>query len=159
MRKRRSKAGVYALVLRVSTNSPIEIGRLGKTEFPEGIYVYVGSAMNSLQGRISRHLRHAKRKHWHIDYLLDGIIAKPLGVAWKPTSRRIECSVSRRISSSASMSVEDFGCSDCDCASHLHYFPLFHHAVRVLSQLGFQFSRRPYGLAATLRGLRKTGPT
>ena len=150
--------GVYALFLRVPTKRTIRIGELGTREFASGVYVYVGSARNSLAGRVSRHLRRAKKMHWHIDYLLDGVIVRPLGVAWKPTTLRIECSVSRSVSSSASASVEGFGCSDCDCASHLHYFPLFHRAVKVLSQLGFPFCRRPDGLVGTLRGLGKTGP-
>jgi len=147
--------GVYALFLRVPTKRTIRIGELGTREFASGVYVYVGSARNSLAGRVSRHLRRTKKKHWHIDYLLDWVIARPSGVAWKPTRRRVECSVSRSVSSSASASVEGFGCSDCDCASHLHYFPLFHRAVKVLSQLGFPFCRRPDGLVGTLRGLGK----
>jgi len=150
--------GVYALFLRVPTGRTVRIGQLGNREFTAGVYVYVGSARNSLSGRISRHLRHAKKKHWHIDYLLDGVTAWPSGVAWKLTSRRVECSVSRSVSSSASASVEGFGCSDCDCASHLHYFPLFHRAVKVLSQLGFPLCRRPHGLVGTLPGLGKTCP-
>ena len=158
MTPRPPNGGVYALFLRVPTKRTVRIGGLGTREFASGVYVYVGSARNSLPGRISRHLRRAKKKHWHIDYLLDGVIARPLGVAWKPTILRIECSVSRSLSSSASTSVEGFGCSDCDCASHLHYFPLFHKAVKVLSQLGLHFSRRPHGLIGTPRGLRKTGP-
>ena len=140
MTRRPLNGGVYALFLRVPTRRTVRIGQLVNREFPAGIYVYVGSARNSLSGRISRHLRHAKKKHWHIDYLLDGVIARPSGVAWKPTRRRIECSVSRNVGSSASMSVEGFGCSDCDCVSHLHHFPRFHQAFRALSQLGFHFS-------------------
>jgi len=44
--------------------------RPGQIPFPAGWYVYTGSARNGLAQRVGRHLRHNKRKHWHIDYLL-----------------------------------------------------------------------------------------
>lgn len=157
MTRRPLNGGVYALFLRVPTGRTVRIGQLGNREFNAGVYVYVGSARNSLSGRISRHLRHAKKKHWHIDYLLDGVTAWPSGVAWKLTSRRIECSVSRDVGSSASMSVKGFGCSDCDCASHLHYFPRFHQAVRIPSQLGFHFSAGPRLLLWRIPQIEKRG--
>ena len=143
MRERPAKTGVYALVLRVPAKLTIQVGQLGKTEFVTGVYVYVGSAMNSLPRRISRHLGRVKRKHWHIDYLLDGVGVQPLGVGWKHTSQRIECWMSRRIRSKASTSVTGFGCSDCDCVSHLHYFPRSYKAAKAISQLGFRYAPRP----------------
>lgn len=135
-----SKAGVYALVLLVSEKTTLEVGRLGPRDFASGIYVYVGSAMNTLPGRVSRHLRREKKKHWHIDYLLDETGSCVLGVAWKYSRRRIECWVSRNIHGKAVMSVEDFGCGDCDCGSHLHYFHGFGEALRAVSQVGLYFS-------------------
>ncbi len=156
MRERPSKTGVYALVLRVPAKLTTKVGQLGKTEFVSGAYVYVGSAMNSLPGRISRHLGRVKKKHWHIDYLLDSVDVQPLGVGWKPTSQRIECWVSRRIRSKASTSVTGFGCSDCDCVSHLHYFPRSHKAAKAISQLGFHYAPRPSLLRRRSKLMRRT---
>ncbi len=156
MRERPSKTGVYALVLRVPAKLTIQVGQLGKTEFVTGVYVYVGSAMNSLPGRISRHLGRGKKKHWHIDYLLDGVGVQPLGVGWKPTSQRIECWVSRRIRGKASASVDRFGCSDCDCVSHLHYFPRSYKAVKAISQLGFRYAPRPRSFEERSELMRRT---
>ena len=62
--------GCYCLIIILNTPSKIKIGKLGKIDFNEGYYVYVGSAMNYLESRINRHLRSKKKLHWHIDYLL-----------------------------------------------------------------------------------------
>jgi sugar fermentation stimulation protein A len=66
--------GVYALVLFVSKDVTVSVGKLGKQKFPKGHYTYVGSAMGksatNLRNRIQRHLRKHKRLFWHIDYLL-----------------------------------------------------------------------------------------
>ncbi len=61
------------------------VGRLGKREFDAGLYVYTGSALNSLPGRVGRHLRKLKKKHWHIDYLIADASVEIVGVAWKNT--------------------------------------------------------------------------
>ncbi len=137
MRRTGPEKGVYALCVRVTTNQTIEIGKLGRRELSAGVYVYIGSALNSLPGRISRYLRRDRKKHWHIDYLLDAKAVQPLGVAWKLTNRRIECSISRKIENNASTSVNGFGCSDCDCSSHLHLFPFFQEAAKAITNLGF----------------------
>ena len=62
--------GSYILIIRVKNDLTIKIGSLGKTFFSKGVYAYVGSAMNSLEARIRRHLRNEKKTFWHIDYLL-----------------------------------------------------------------------------------------
>ena len=63
--------GCYCLIINLDKNSEIRIGRkLGKIKFKKGTYVYVGSAMNSLESRLKRHLSDEKKMHWHIDYLL-----------------------------------------------------------------------------------------
>ncbi|MFB6215830.1 MAG: DUF123 domain-containing protein, partial [Candidatus Aenigmatarchaeota archaeon] len=44
------------------------MGALGKIDFRQGVYVYVGSAMNSVEKRLERHFSDNKKMHWHIDY-------------------------------------------------------------------------------------------
>ncbi len=48
----------------------IPTGRLRAREYNKGWYVYIGSALNGISGRLQRHLRRRKRARWHIDYLL-----------------------------------------------------------------------------------------
>lgn len=142
MRKRRPEVGVYALVLHVSRKPIVVVGRLGSLEFVPGIYVYIGSALNSLQGRIARHFRQTKRTHWHIDYLLSDPNVRLLSFAVRPTPRKIECAMSRLIQRRAITSTDSFGSSDCDCGSHLHRFTSVPDVVQVLRQHGFQFRHK-----------------
>lgn len=112
--------GCYCLIIRLDETSEIEIGkRLGKIRFEKGYYVYVGSAMNSLESRIRRHLSHDKKLHWHIDYLLRS--AEITMVIFNKSSKKIECGLSQYLASRTE-GVKDFGCSDCECESHLYRF-------------------------------------
>lgn len=121
------RSGRYTLVVSLPKKKWIRIGSLGKRCFPQGTYLYTGSAMNSLWGRLSRHLsKRAKRNHWHIDYLLQCPAAHVKEVliyapAWQ------ECDLNQRISrlSGAQAIMRGFGSSDCrgGCRSHLYYFP------------------------------------
>ncbi len=43
-----SNKGIYGLVVQVLQRHSLQIGRLGKFDFPAGFYVYVGSAQNLL---------------------------------------------------------------------------------------------------------------
>ena len=114
--------GCYCLVIRLHDDSTIKIGkRLGKTDFKKGYYVYVGSAMNSLDARLKRHLSDEKKLHWHVDYLLKNRNSKIADVIYNESSRKIECNLSESISKKGK-GVKDFGCSDCECDSHLYYF-------------------------------------
>ena len=111
--------GCYCLIIILNTPSKIKIGKLGKIDFNEGYYVYVGSAMNYLESRINRHLRSKKTLHWHIVYLLKK--AKICDIIYNESTKKIECELSQYISSNGK-GINDFGCSDCDCKSHLYYF-------------------------------------
>ena len=62
--------GCYCLIISLKDIQTIKIGKLGIIKFKKGCYVYVGSAMNSLEARLKRHLSDDKKLHWHIDYLL-----------------------------------------------------------------------------------------
>ena len=99
----------------------IEIGKIGKIEFKKGHYVYVGSAMNSLTARIKRHLSDEKKLHWHIDYLLKNGNSEVIEVICNVSEEKIECELSQLISQK-NEGVASFGCSDCQCESHLYYF-------------------------------------
>ncbi len=131
------EVGVYALLITVPKRRTIRIGRLGLLRFSRGVYVYIGSALNSLEGRISRHFRSTKRIHWHIDYLLDSSGVKLSGVATRPTVVKLECRMSQTVQKRSLSSVDGFGCSDCKCSSHLHYFENIETASRTLSGAGF----------------------
>jgi Uri superfamily endonuclease len=113
--------GVYCLIINLKEKSCIQIGKKGKILFEEGCYVYVGSALNSLPARIMRHLRQEKKLHWHIDYLLKNADSEIVDVIFTLTTQRLECQVADELSKQG-IGVKKFGCSDCNCHSHLFYF-------------------------------------
>ena len=110
--------GVYVLVVSVGKDIKVNIGAFGSIGFEKGLYAYVGSAQNGLEKRIERHLRRAKRKFWHIDYLLENEFVNVVKVFYKEAEKSDECRVASELSERA-VPVVNFGCSDCDCVSHL----------------------------------------
>ena len=70
MSKKLVLKGTYCLIIQLKKDSRIEIGKLGLLNFDKGYYVYVGSALNSLEARLERHLKTEKKLFWHVDYLL-----------------------------------------------------------------------------------------
>jgi len=114
--------GAYLLFVHLKEDSRIKIGALGTISFKEGYYCYVGSAMNSLKGRINRHLKRKKTARWHIDYLLKNRNARIMKVCEFPSSRKIECDLSRKVRDKADSGIKGFGCSDCKCVTHLYFF-------------------------------------
>ncbi len=110
--------GVYVLVVSVGKDIRVNVGALGSIDFEKGLYAYVGSAQRNFEKRIKRHLRKAKRKFWHIDYLLDNTSAKVVKVFYKEAEKSEECKIARELTERA-VPVVNFGCSDCDCVSHL----------------------------------------
>lgn len=116
--------GVYIAFFRLKEEKSIDIGALGEKVFKPGIYAYVGSAMNSLESRIWRHMSGKKENpHWHIDYFSGK--AEPLGFAAFATDSTWECKLSNTLSDT-SYTVNNFGSSDCSCSSHLFRMPLDH---------------------------------
>ena len=112
--------GSYLILYHLPRKKLIEIGGLGKVNFKQGYYLYVGSAMKSLTKRVERHRRVRKKPHWHVDYfsgLADFHIALPVRSA-----DDLECRLASAISSLSEWSVPGFGCSDCSCPSHLFGF-------------------------------------
>jgi Uri superfamily endonuclease len=110
--------GIYVLVIRLSKDITVNVGALGQTAFEKGWYAYVGSAQNSLEQRVKRHLRNEKRSFWHIDYLIGSDNAKIIKVLYKEGGKKEECRIAGEISERGK-AISGFGCSDCRCRSHL----------------------------------------
>ncbi|RLG17650.1 GIY-YIG nuclease family protein [Nanoarchaeota archaeon] len=110
--------GIYVLLIEVKKDLRIRIGKLGTIDFRKGTYAYVGSAQNSLEKRVERHLKRRKRRFWHIDHLLSNPHVKVLKVFWKEERREWECLLARKLGEKYE-AVRGFGCSDCKCTSHL----------------------------------------
>lgn len=113
--------GTYCLLIDLKHDSRINIGKLGRLDFKKGEYVYVGSALNSLEGRIKRHLSSDKKLHWHVDYLLAHENTEIIDVIYALNDYKMECEVAQIIAEKG-VGVNNFGCSDCKCDSHLFYF-------------------------------------
>lgn len=120
--------GSYALILENSRDVDLDIGALGRKHFKKGRYIYVGSAFGenkSISTRANRHIELSfSRKgpvHWHIDYLLTSDEFKLTGYNSFPSKQRNECKIAKEIRKISDGEVKDFGCSDCDCSSHLFY--------------------------------------
>ncbi len=110
--------GIYVLVVQVSSDIKVYVGSLGEMAFAKGLYAYVGSAQINMEQRIKRHLRSEKRKFWHIDYLIDNPASKVIKVFLKEGDKAEECKIAKGLSRK-SEPVAGFGCSDCNCRSHL----------------------------------------
>lgn len=114
--------GTYALVMVLKKRIRLQIGKLGVYELSPGYYVYVGSALNGLSGRLNHHLKPEKKFHWHIDYLLSQ--AEVIEIWYAVSTQKLECKWNAILSElpEANPSIRGFGASDCHCCSHLHYF-------------------------------------
>ena len=110
--------GCYCLTIHLKNAKKIKVGKLGMINFKKGYYVYVGSAMNSLESRLKRHLSEDKKLHWHIDYLLKK--AEITCIIYNE-NKKVECELSQFLKTKTD-GVKNFGCSDCECESHLYYF-------------------------------------
>jgi len=124
-------SGIYHLLIYLEKEQEIVIGKLGTFQFPAGYYVYTGSALNGLEGRIARHRRKRKRLHWHIDYLLQHEKklrpwrADIADVVTHVTTEKLECFYNSKVMRlpGARIIAPRFGASDCKCEAHLVYFP------------------------------------
>mgnify|MGYP001032364332 CR=1 FL=1 len=114
--------GTYAIIVELTNDKRISVGKLGRINFRKGYYLYVGSGQNSLETRIARHLRKRKKKFWHIDYLLVKREAR-IKEVWVAENRRVECLTARKILEEVNIPLiaRKFGSSDCRCPTHLFY--------------------------------------
>lgn len=123
--------GIYTLVIELKENKKTQVGALGNLDFEKGYYVYVGSAQKSLEARIQRHLREEKKIYWHIDYLLED--SEIIKIFVTDGDKEEECTVADYLNSSIDP-IDDFGCSDCKCFSHLFYSENFENLINLLKQ-------------------------
>jgi Uri superfamily endonuclease len=138
-----STSGIYTLLLLVSEDVTLTVGKLGKQRFPRGYYTYTGSALGkgatSLKHRIARHLRKQKPRFWHLDYLLADENVSVEAVIAAETNKKMECAINSRIKGieGAKVLVKGFGASDCrkNCGSHLLYFPEIENADCLVQKL------------------------
>ena len=123
--------------MRVERELSLNVGALGRMTFPQGAYVYVGSAMNGLDARLRRHMNTSmgshRAIHWHIDYLLrvEGVSIESIFVQESETKN--ECAIAAAVSERG-VPVKGFGCSDCHCISHLFKVD----GWRFLTELGLE---------------------
>jgi sugar fermentation stimulation protein A len=114
--------GTYLLLICLDAAVRLDVGRLGSIAFPAGWYVYVGSALGGLGARLRRHVRRAKRHHWHVDAVrAAGTLT---AIAIRPGRDRLECTTAATIAAlpGGTRPVPRFGSSDCRCRSHLVHF-------------------------------------
>ena len=118
--------GTYILIIQLFQNEYIKIGALGKLYFKKGFYYYIGSAMgdkgsSTIKNRVQRHLKppNEKKIHWHIDYLLKTDNSKIVLIFLIPSRIKLECIIAKELITGADGFIQEFGCSDCNCPSHL----------------------------------------
>lgn len=109
--------GCYIFIVQLAEGQAISIGSKGSILFKEGYYLYVGSARCNLSKRLERHRRKRKKFHWHIDYLR-AYCEFHAAVAVRTTGD-LEHELARAIRTIADWEIPGFGCSDCQCTSHL----------------------------------------
>ncbi|WP_414468657.1 GIY-YIG nuclease family protein [Methanobacterium sp. ACI-7] len=121
----------YCLIIKLSKNSIISVGKLEKLDFKKGYYVYVGSALNSIDARVKRHLKSEKKLFWHIDYLLNSPKTSIKEIILERSPYKWECKIAEEVSKKGKL-IDKFGCSDCSCNSHLLYFKNFENTKEVV---------------------------
>lgn len=112
--------GVYLLFLKLKETKEIEIGALGRIKFEAGTYVYVGSAMKSVEKRLERHFSEVENLHWHIDYLTAEAATFDYFVL--PETSEYEEWLAEKLNKYCEP-VNDFGSSDSSQNSHLFRIP------------------------------------
>lgn len=111
---------VYLMFLRLPERNTLEVGALGDLEFEPGTYIYVGSAMNSVEKRLERHFSQTGNKHWHIDYFSGE--AEPFDYFILPEDSRYEEWLAEKLEGFCEP-VSGFGSSDSSRNSHLFRVP------------------------------------
>ena len=110
--------GSYIILIRLPKAQTITIGSLPDVYFPRGYYAYIGSALSGVKSRLSHHLNRTKKRHWHIDYLLQK--ASITDIIIGESEDRVECAIAQALSAQFD-AIPGFGSSDCRCPSHLFY--------------------------------------
>ena len=121
MTKKTILKGTYCLIIHLKVDSTIVVGKRGSINLKKGYYVYVGSALNSLEARLKRHLSNKKKLFWHVDYLLSHPSSEIKEIVFAVDNGKWECKLASEISKEG-IEIIGFGCSDCKCNSHLYQF-------------------------------------
>ena len=124
----RADKGTYILLLECHQPRLVQVGKWGTMSLQKGYYQYVGSAFGpgGIKARVGRHARAgrnettAQKMHWHIDYVRDQL---ELYAAWISYSNlRKEHDWAELLTASANTTaITGFGCTDCQCQSHLFF--------------------------------------
>jgi Uri superfamily endonuclease len=85
--------GAYGVLFKLDRDFTLATSRLGEIFYPRGWYVYVGSAMGGISGRLKHHLGPHTRIFWHIDYILPQ--GNLISVVVGETDQRVECQLDR----------------------------------------------------------------
>jgi Uri superfamily endonuclease len=114
--------GIYCLVFK-NPACTITVGALGLVGFRAGWHIYVGSALGSGGlARLERHIALSRNRdkdpQWHVDWLSTNPSFSLRYTLHAVTGERLECRLAATLGEE---SVPGFGCSDCDCVSHLFY--------------------------------------
>ena len=114
--------GIYCLVFK-NPSCTVRVGALGTIAFRRGWHLYVGSALGSGGlARMERHIALSRNRDrspkWHVDYLLNESAFRLRYAVWGLTTDRLECRLATVLGGD---NVSGFGCSDCDCPSHLFF--------------------------------------
>ena len=112
------RPGSYVLLVRLPRACRLAAGRLPERVYRAGWYAYAGSALNGLRGRLNRYLRTARKRHWHIDYLVDH--GEVEGAWLFPGRERLECRLAAHLRETFE-GVPGFGATDCRCGGHLFH--------------------------------------
>lgn len=94
-------------------------------EVRSGTYAYVGSAFGpgGVRARVDRHWQGGKARHWHIDYLRPQADLRQVWYTYDTVRRECTWAEVLQAFPHASIPLNGFGASDCDCAAHLIFFP------------------------------------
>ncbi|MCE4601896.1 MAG: GIY-YIG nuclease family protein [Desulfurococcales archaeon] len=115
--------GYYILLLCIGEQLTVEYGGRRAT-LPQGLYAYIGSALNSLEARIRRHLTPVKKVRWHIDRLTTSPHASPLQIlACRTRARGLEPCIASKLAAKGYSGPPRFGSTD-NPSSPTHLFML-----------------------------------
>ena len=118
--------GTYLIVMKIDKD--IEITRPKRMILKKGYYAYVGSAMNSLIGRLKRHLIKGKKIHWHIDQLTErGEVVLIIAFVGRKIEEEFSESLSKRF-----VVVERFDSSDLKVKGNLFFLENLRKIFEVL---------------------------
>ncbi len=124
------------LLIDVKKDISVKVGALGELTFKKGLYVYVGSAQNSLEKRVSRHMSKHKKLRWHVDYLLSNKHVKIKNVFYKEAPKSEEDKTACKLLEFGTP-IPKFGASDSKCISHLFKVKSSKELYTSLTKWGF----------------------